>query len=247
MTPEEVTLPSTQVIVPVLDMKVLQEKANEYAMKGAIESIKDYYTGYSSPFVNKIKEELNKQDLHWNMQLPDILSLINDSLVKEMDVVANSAVLHTYVPMVKKFLTRVDGEITFSEILKEFIEAVNPDDPDDCTCDVSENKDHDWLNVTIEHEKRTYELTLHLDRDSSKAGIKKYCILSLPYNSWKDTRKGNMIFSMDNTKLEFPFERDIIRDDFMSYIAKVVMCQSLITMDVTDFDEGMFPERCHCD
>ena len=231
-----------QEIVPALDLSVLQEKANEYAMKGAIECIKEYYSGYNSPFRKKIEEELKKQNFSWNMQLPDILALINDSLVKEMDVVANTAVLHSYVPMVKSFLTRVDPEIKFSDILKEFIDAVDAEYIDDCDVDVKEDMNHGWLNVTIEHEKRTYELTLHQKSSGKKDG--RYQILSLPYNSWKD--KNKMIFSMESGKVEMPFEKDVIKDYFLSYIAKVIMCQSVITMDTREFDDSMFEDRCHC-
>lgn len=245
MIPEEVK-PQTNVIVPVLDMAVLQEKANEYAMKGAIESIKEYYSGYNSPFRKKIDEDLKKQELGWSLELPDILALINESLTKEMEVIANTAVSHTYVPMVQNLLTRVNKEIRFSEILKEFIECVEPDHMHDCEVSVKENSSHGWLEVNIEHEKRSYELTLHKDHDSEKKGEKKYYILSLPYNSFSDSRKDKMTFEMEGGKLEMPFQRDVLKDKFLSYIARVIICRSVITMDTREFDEDMFPERCHC-
>jgi hypothetical protein len=47
-------------ILPVLNTEVLQEKATEFAMKGAIESIKEFYSGYNSPFRKQIEEQLNK-------------------------------------------------------------------------------------------------------------------------------------------------------------------------------------------
>jgi hypothetical protein len=247
MTPEEIKPQQINVIVPVLDMAVLQEKANEYAMKGAVESIKDYYSGYNSPFRKKIDEDLKKQEIGWALELPDILALINESLSKELEIIANTAVAHTYVPMVKSFLTRVEKEIKFSDILKEFIEAVEPEYMDDCEVSVREDSDHGWLNVSIEHEKRNYELTLHKDSGSNKNGEKKYCILGLPYNSFSDSRKDKMTFEMEGGRLEIPFQRDVLKDKFLSYIARVIICKSSITIDTKEFDEDMFPERCHCD
>lgn len=246
MTPEEVILPSTHVIVPVLDMKVLQEKANEYAMKGAIESIKEYYSGYSSPFRKKIDEELKKQEIGWSLDLPDILALINESLKNEMSIIANNSIAQTYVPMVQKLLTRVDKEVNFSEILKEFIECVEPEHMDDCEVTVNENASYGWLNVSIEHERRSYQLTLHKYRDVKKGEQQKYHILRLPYNSYNDSKKDKMIFEMHGGKLEMPFERDVLSDKFLSYLASLIICDSAITMDTKNFDEGMFPERCHC-
>lgn len=245
MTPEETKL-QTNVIVPVLDMAVLQEKANEFAMKGAIESIKEYYSGYNSPFRKKIDEDLKKQEIGWVLDLPDILALINESLTKEMEIIANTAVSHTYVPMVQNLLTRVNKEIRFSEILKEFIECVEPEHMDDCEVSVRENSAHGWLDVSIEHEKRSYQLTLHQDYDSKKKGEKKYCLLGLPYNTFSDSRKDKMTFEMDGGKLEMPFQRDVLKDKFLSYIARVIICRSVITMDTRDFYEDMFPEKCHC-
>lgn len=245
-TNEQMQLPATSVIVPVLDMKVLQEKANEYAMKGAIESIKEYYSGYNSPFRKKINEELEKQEIGWSLDLPDILALINESLKNEMSIIANNSIAQTYVPMVQKLLTRVDKEVNFSEILKEFIECVEPEYMDDCEVSVTENSKYGWLNVSIEHEKRPYELTLHEDSESKRKGEKKYCILSLPRNTFTDSRKDKMTFEMGGGKLEMPFEKDVLKDKFLSYIARIIICDSLITMDTRSFNEDMFPERCHC-
>lgn len=246
MTPEEVILPPTNVIVPVLDMKVLQEKANEYAMKGAIKSIEEYYSGWDSPFRKKIDEELKKQTIGWSLDLPDILALLNESLKNEMSIIANNSIAQTYIPMVQKLLTRVDKEVNFSQILKEFVDCVEPEHMDDCDVTINENTGYGWLDVSIEHEKRSYQLTLHKYKDVKKGEQQKYHILRLPYNSFNDSRKDKMTFEMHGGKLDMPFERDVLSDNFLSYIASLIICDSHITMDTKYFDDGMFPERCHC-
>ena len=42
-------------VIPVLDNNFIQEKANEFALKGAVECIKNYYTGYDSPYKKAIE------------------------------------------------------------------------------------------------------------------------------------------------------------------------------------------------
>ena len=232
-------------ILPALDMSVLQEKANEYAMKGAIESIKEYYSGYNSPFRKKIDEELKKQEISWSLDIPNIMAIINDSLVQEMQQIANVSVTNTYIPLIKKFFTRVDKEIKFSEILKEFIECVEPEDSEDCEVSVEKDSKYEWLKVVLRHKDNEYELTFHEDYDSKKQGLSKYSILSLPYG-WRDTQQSKMKVTMDQATVELPFNRDLLKDKFCSYIARIIICESVITMDTHDFDESMFPERCHC-
>lgn len=48
--------------LPELDAERLNEAAKEAAMKGALECINEYYTGYKSPFKKAITEELEKQE-----------------------------------------------------------------------------------------------------------------------------------------------------------------------------------------
>ena len=43
-----------KIVEPVLDMEKIQEKANEYALEGALKCIKEFYTGYNLPFKKAI-------------------------------------------------------------------------------------------------------------------------------------------------------------------------------------------------
>ena len=109
-------------ILPKIDLDILQEKANEAAMKGAIECINNFYNGYNSPYKKAIEEELKSKSLMngGNIILPDILVRINEQLSAEIDRIANQAIAKTYIPLVTKFLTGVDREVKFSDILKKF-------------------------------------------------------------------------------------------------------------------------------
>ena len=233
-------------ILPVLDTEKLQQKANEYAMQGAIKTIEEYYSGYNSPFRKIIEEELKKTQLgHGSIELPNILALINDSLSKEIDAIANTAIAKSFVPMVSKFLTRENSEIKFSEILTELIEITDSKNTDDCQIEVKKDAGYDWLKVTFYHGDKEYEMTFHTDYNSREEQIKKYQILSLPYDH--SNHKQTMKLSIDNSTLELPFTSDILKDGVVSYIARLIIANSKITMDRTDFDDDMFPQDdCHC-
>ena len=228
----------TTKILPVLDNEKLQVAANEYAMKGATETIKEFYSGYSSPYRKAIEEELKKYEIGSQIKLPNIIALINDSLSKEIDAIANTAVAKTFIPIVSRFLTSEKKEVNFSEILEEFIEAGELKYNGDCEVEVVENSNHGWLDIKIMSDKNNYNLTLHEDWESKKLPVKKYQVLSLPYTDRNASQK--MTVTIDGNKLEMPFTKDVLKDNFVSYIARLVIAGSLITMDCRDFEDSMF-------
>lgn len=235
-------------ILPVLNTEELKLKANEYAMKGAIKCIEDFYSGYDSPYRKQIKEFLEGQQLHWGFNLPDIIATINDSLTKEIDLIANTAISKIFLPLVQKFLVREEKEILFSDLLKEFINCIDDDDLeyDDYSVSVKKHDRHDWLTVILEAPNHQYEFTLHEEISSRKEKHLKYQLLSLPYKD--GLRSQTMKISLDGgASLEMPFTKDILSDNFTSYLARVIIANSQITMDTQDFHEDMFPEdHCHC-
>jgi hypothetical protein len=234
-------------LVPVIDPEVLQEKVNQAAMKGALSTIEDFYNGYNSPFKKAIKEDLESKEIRHSFELPDIIATLNDSLTDEIDRIANTAISKSFVPLVQRFLTRTDDEIKFSDILKEFVESNRSSDRDYFDVSIKRREEYSWLDVNLSSENKTYRLTLHTDYKSEKEGNVKYIFLGLPYTD--NSRIQTMKLSVENgVTLELPFTRDIIKDEFMSYIARLVMSGSLITMDVEDFEDWMFPEDgCRCD
>ncbi len=231
---------------PVLDMETLQAKVTEFAMKGAIESIKEFYSGYNSPFRKAIDKELSEKKISGSLELPDIIALINQSLSKEIDTIANQAVAQTFIPLVTRFLTRAEKEIKFSDILRAFIEELNIESSEDCTVSIEEDHQYHWLDVNISKEGNAYAFTMHIEHDKKAEDDKKqkYMILSLPRSEART--RTTMTLIADNVRLELPFTRDVLSDKFTSYIATLIIARSIITMDCDDFEEDMFPEKCHC-
>ena len=234
-------------ILPVLDTAVLQEKVTEFAMKGAIESIKEFYSGYNSPFRKEIDKQLSQIQIGSGIELPDIISLINESLTKEIDLIANTAISKSFIPLVQRFLVREEKEIAFSDILREFVKSTDAEHYDDWELSIKSSQ-YEWLDVELSTEDRVYSLCLHRDYESKKQGIEKYRLLSLPRDHSQNEMYGQkMRLSIDGVTLEMPFTKDILHDQFTSYIARLVVGNCLITMDRRDFTEDMFPgNECHC-
>lgn len=247
-------------ILPVINTELLQQKANEYAQKGAEECLKEFYTGYKSPYKEAIEENLKNKGLDNSFNIPDIIGVLNDKFSQEIDQIANSAIAKSFIPLVKEFLIRENAEIKFSAILKKFIEETNfeynDQDADDYTVEKVEEHDRSsslrntFFNYQISNGKTGYELRFYKKNENHIE------IMSLPYmmderNKYSRSYQSNqtMKISLDGgATLELPFTKGILEDRFISYIARLVIGNNNIIFDVTEFDEDMFPkDHCHCD
>lgn len=249
----------TEQILPVIDLKVLQQKANEAAMKGALSSIDEFYNGYNSPYKKAISENLHLKGVDNNFDIPDIVAVLNQKISTEIDTIANTAVAKTFIPLVKEFLTRESAEIKFSDILKEFIERVDfdpeDDDYEDFTVEKISRHSHSSLDDTfptyqISNGKEGFEIHFH------KSNSKECSVMSLPYlMSEKGKYYGNyetkqkMKISLDGgATLELPFTKGVLDDKFVGFCARLIIGKNNIIFDTEEFEENMFPERdnCHC-
>ncbi|MBO9658917.1 MAG: hypothetical protein J7527_08825 [Chitinophagaceae bacterium] len=233
-------------MLPQLKTETVQEKINEAAMKGAMEVIKDFYTSYDSPYKKAIRESLENKDIGVHIQLPDILGRINDLLSAEIDVIANTAVAKTFVPIVTDFLTRADAEMRFSDLIKGFVEETEQKYEEDCSIELKEDPRWGWITVTVSGEEHEYQFTMHLESSSEKSETKKNRILGLPYEHRSNHPKMKLTIG-ENATLELPFTTEILKDKFTRFVARLVIARTLITIDQTYFDADMFPDRCHCD
>jgi hypothetical protein len=243
---------SDKLTVPELDLKAIQERANEAAMKGALEVVTEHYSGYNSPFKNGIKEALKNKGFGYSLTLPDVMALINDSLTEEIDRIANTAISKSFLPLVTEFLTRQKGEMLFSEVLQEFIKAVGFDWDDDEPEDFSVELDRDrgsFQTFKISNGEKSYDLGLFCSKKQEDPKDNTWTIYHLPTNDYGNSNNQTMKISLDGgATLELPYTRDILRDKFLSFCAGLQMAKTKITMDVLEFNDDLFPERedCHC-
>ncbi|MCT3693467.1 hypothetical protein HZQ92_18015 [Elizabethkingia anophelis] len=245
-------------IIPVINTELLQQKANEYAMKGAEDALKEFYTSYNSPYKKAIEENLNNKGLDHSFDIPDIIGVLNDRLSHEVDQIANAAIAKSFVPLVKKFLTREEPEIKFSYILEKFIERTDYEykskngdiDRYDYSAERINEKYDSFFDYKISNGKIGYELRFY-QREQDKIEI-----MSLPYlidedgkSRYRHEVQEKMKVSLDDgASLELPFVKGILEDDFVSFIARLVIGNNNIIFDVEDFEDDMFPNNhCYCD
>jgi hypothetical protein len=233
----------TNQILPVLDLAVLQEKANEFAMKGAIEALKEYYSGYNSPYRKAIEEALIDKKFSYPLQLPDIITMLNEKLSDQIDAIANTALSQTYLPQVKEILLREESEMLFSEFLKKFVEFTEVKYYDDCDLRMEKNSQYGWYEIHLSTGEKTYDLTLHEDYATKKEQVKKYHFLSIPSNGSTEKMK----ISIDGAVAEIPFTRGLMKDNFIAFITRLVLSGTRFKIDTDYFHEDMFPPQCHCD
>lgn len=243
---------------PKIDHKAIQVKSEEFALKGAIDTIKDFYTGYGSPYKKAIKKSLEHKGFNSSLELPDVVACINDALTKEIDKIANTAVAKTFVPLVTQFLTRADKEIKLSDILKEFINYCgyqynDSEDPSDYSYEFYDSYEDEpddyvlkgsWFIVEIASSEKSFELRFY--KKDKKEDV--YELSGLPSEYKTKGMSQTMKLSLeDGATLEMPFVHGVLHDGFISYLARLLMAETKITLDVDGFEEWMFPENhCHC-
>lgn len=229
-------------IHPILDTKKIQEAANEAATKAQIKAIDDFYNRYESPYQKVIQEELKKQDLG-RLELPKIMGLINEGLNHKMTEIANEAVAKSFIPLIDKFFTKAEKEVNFSYILKKIIAVHSIESYSDINCEVVKHDRYDWLDVRISlksnaaltyENKYLYQFTLHTVYKNES----KFQFLNLPNNYATYPRM--MKVSRDGVTFEIPFTPNVLQDEFIAFVAQMLLAQSEITMDVEDFDYEMF-------
>lgn len=247
-----------QDLKPVLNIEQLQQKANEYALKGAEEAIKDFYCGYNSPYKKAIEENLKHKGVSNNFDIPDIIAVLNQKLSSEIDTIANTAIAKTFIPLVKDFLIRENSEVKFSEILTKFIEYTDFKYEDFEISDykvykIEKESKSSCINDTfpvfqITNGKDGFEIHFYKQKD-------KVTIMYIPYQLNENKkyyrefeRNDKMKLSLDGgATLELPFVRGVLENDFVRFCARLVIGKSNIIFDVNDFNDDMFPEiECHC-
>lgn len=229
-----------------IDVSKLQEAADKYALEGAINAIKEHYTGYNSPFKKQINEILSHTNLGGMIEIPDIIQVLNKALAQEMSGLANITIAKTYLPSITELFTGAPKEMKFSELLEKFVGMHYGSKREDYECEAELNSSHGWWSVKLKYEDKEYDLTFHSCHKEEEKG--KHQLLSLPGTMEYDRMrysKQSMKVTVDNATIELPFNPDVMHDKFISFIAGCVLAKTRFVFDVEDFDSDMFP-HCHC-
>lgn len=234
---------------PKINVEDIQKRANEAAEKAYLQEIEKYYTDYDSPYKKLIRQQLNKQGFSYPLYMPEIMQVLNKAIIQETDKIANNAVAMTFLPMLTYAFTNMEKSPKMSDILKEIIYEVDPD-PDDYESfyfSYEKVERYDWLKCELTTPNNHYEFTLHLVSESKKDDKQRYHLLSFPYNKYKSGYNSNMKIRKDDIEIEMPFTPDVLQDKVLTVFFKIMLSKCEITIDCTDFDDSMFPDReCYC-
>lgn len=199
-----------------LDQELLQKKANEFAEQAFLEELKNYYSGYNSPFRKTLQAEFQKKEVSVHFELPDILQTINDAISKEHEEIIKNFIDSTVLVDLRRSLKLQPKEILFSEFLKEVMEA-------------DFNYDYDYLDdYEVEHDmSRNRSCTIKISYKNQKIevrlqnfdGEQGYKFVGNPYISSTNSQSG-------------------ILNRIQSYLLSLLISGTYITkFDVDYFDE----------
>lgn len=221
-----------------LDDKKLQEMAEQYAMKGAEQAIKEFYTGYHSAYMDKVRQVCNDHMPNFYFDPVDITAEINKAIKQRMTAIANEAVAQSFIPLIEGLLSRFPNNITTSSCLfqtyGDYVKDREGDDFDSGELGLR-MRSYPYFTKMYFCYKDDEEFVLFL----SDAGLDKdgksrlYTTHSLPMNhAYKNSKSRTMTLHIDGkTKLEMPFESDVLDNEFMRDCARLVMYQTKIAIE----------------
>ena len=238
----------------IVPKEFIDSKVLEYAKKGAEQAIREFYTGFDSPYKTELNNKLQSQKMGFNFEMPILIDRINEMIRLEIDKIANQTLINSLVPRVNKFFTKIDKHLKMSSILSEFVDYVKSNTIDiyEEAFDVSivENDAYEWLEISISYEYGNdvfkYDFTLHKKRNSSVGDEDNqkcfYHLLTEPNKSYKSDFS---IKLSKQAKIKLPYNSNVIEDDFfmMLYKAKIYDCDIEIDSRSFDYDEI---NNCKC-
>jgi len=228
-----------------LDEQKLQEMAQQYAMQGAEKAIKDFYTGYDSPFMNAIQREL-KEKMKTNLffELSQMTAAINKAMNDKVSEMANTVVANTFLPMLNRMFSQERKTVvTTQDLYKHFGDAMKEDLDDDFDPERMEIeiKNHNGMISNFQDLRFRYdcdtkfELSLMSNDDpkTDEHGNTLYMITSLPgcsqYRADYSPRERQMRIRLkEGATLEMPFTPDVLRDEFMRYVAGLLLTNTMV-------------------
>lgn len=228
--------------VPVLDYKALQDKVNKYAQEGAEKAIKEYYTAFNSPYYKGIEKALT-QEGELGIELPSIVALLNKAITEQYDAIINEAIAHSYLPLITRFLVKVEKEMKFSDFLKKIIEETECTNSSEYSITI-EKGDYDASHCDLIIEDKKYRFSIYPERDIVGGKLvvneNKCHIFTMPYD--RENYKEEMTLEKDGVSLKMPFTKNILADPIMMLFANLVICKTNLIMDCKEFELDFFTD-----
>lgn len=228
-----------------LDEQKLQEMAQQYAMQGAEKAIKDFYTGYDSPFMKEVQRQLSeKMKTNLFFELSQMTAAINQALNNKVSEMANTVVANTFLPMLNRMFSQERKTVvTTQDLYEHFGDAMKEDlddefDPERMELEIKDSpgsySDHQYLYFRYDGDTK-FELSL-MSNSKPKTddyGNTLYMITGLPgcsqYRMDNYPRERQMRIRLnEGATLEMPFTPDVLRDEFMRYVAGLLLTNTMV-------------------
>lgn len=215
-----------------LDEEKIQQMAEKYAIEGAEKAIKDYYTSYNSPYVKAVEEHLKKQLPSRFFDLPDFTAAINEALEAKIDGMCDRIVAQTYIRVFNEMLTGKEKGYEYSnDMYRHYCEYVKDREGDDFEPDMlgieEENSHYGFKYLRFIYNVETeFRLDLY-ESGKGEDGVQMYEITKLPHTgqyAHLDGKLPNMSIKLDDTHTAaVPITHDVLSNEFMAYIAKLLI------------------------
>lgn len=229
-----------------LDEQKLQEMAQQYAMQGAEKAIKDFYTGYDSPFMKEVQRQLSeKMETNLFFELSQMTAAINQALNNKVSEMANTVVANTFLPMLNRMFSQERKTVvTTQDLYEHFGDAMKEDlddefDPENMELLIEQK----GIDTILDHRKLRFcycgetKFAIYLMESSSHSkddnGNTLYMITELPgcsqYRMDNYPRERQMRIRLnEGATLEMPFTPDVLRDEFMRYVAGLLLTNTMV-------------------
>ena len=224
----------------------IQQLAEKYAMEGAEKAIREYYTGYNSPYVRAMTEHIERIAPSPRFDLPDITAVINKALSDRIMDLCNQFMVNTYAKLFNRMLTPNENNLVTTESLfQKFGDYIKDREDDDFDEDGLEFKAKTsqypysdnyrylefWYNSELE-----FSLSIWDDGGKNENGELLYTLASLPghgqYNRLDNRSRMAKITLEDGKTAEVPIIDDVLSNDFLAYLANILICKTKIEVEL---------------
>ncbi|MBQ9646132.1 MAG: hypothetical protein IJV24_07235 [Prevotella sp.] len=222
----------------------IQQMAEKYAMEGAEKAVKEYYTGFQSPYIKAVKEHLERIAPAPRFNLPDITATINKALSDRIMDLCNEVMTHTYAKLFNRMLTpNENNRVTTQEMFQKFGDYIKEREGDDFdenelefegkTSKYSFSDGFRYLEFRYKGEVE-FNLTVWND-ENDEDGKRLYTLSSLPgrrqYDRLDNRTRYAKITLEDGKTAEVPIIDDVLSNDFLAYLANLLICKTKIVID----------------
>lgn len=230
--------------VPSISNEEIQQAVNESARQGMLKQIEEFFTGYNSPFQEKVKEYLSEQiPGDFRLDIAGCMALINEGLQAQVQEIAHKAIAQSYAPMVQQLLTKRFDQVTFSDIVNAFVNEYDICNEGLCHAELKQNSwGSEQLKLECEDDDRiSYSITFNPVKTSDGEKNNRYEILSMPMpdQSWQEWPTVKCCFEREGTKctMHLPLGNGVLRDSFFRFIANIVVFNIPVFKDRYHFDD----------